>query len=142
MKSHVIAGFAATVLGVAMAATSAHAITYTVDSLIGAIDSANSGQAYETAQLELACACDVTLLSNVNISNAGVQTDDAGSNFINVAPSTPGYFLLKFGTGNQGNDMFFFENVPDLTKLVWTDAHSLPGLVFQEIMSTASVITR
>jgi hypothetical protein len=96
------------------------AATFTVDNLIGAIDSANSGQSYEEAQLELACGCNVTLLSNVD--NPTVGTDDAGSNFIDVAPNEPGFFLLKFGTGNTGNDMFFFENLPELTKLVWTDA--------------------
>jgi PEP-CTERM motif len=98
----------------------AQAATFTVDSLIGAIDSANSGQGYEEAQLEAACNCNVTLLSNVD--NPTVGTDDAGSNFIDVAPNEPGYFLLKFGTGNTGNDMFFFANLPELTKLVWTDA--------------------
>ncbi len=98
----------------------AHAVTYTVDNLIGQIDSANSGQAYEEQQLELACACDVTLLTNVDYTNVQVLQDDAGSNFIDVAPNTPGYFLLKFG--NPGaNDMFFFQNIGELSKLVWTD---------------------
>lgn len=107
----------------ALVATSgmpAHAVTYTVDTLIGAIDSASSGQAYEDAHLEAACGCTVTLLSNVTFSNAGVQQDEAGNNYINVAPNTPGYFLLKFG--NPGaNDMFFFQNIGELSKLVWTD---------------------
>ena len=115
-----------TVLGamalVAGLAQPAQAVTYTVDTLIGAIDSQNSGQDYEEAQLELACSCQVTLLTNVAFSNAGVQQDDALNNFIDVTPNTPGYFLLKFGTGNTGNDMFFFRNIAELTKLVWTDA--------------------
>lgn len=107
---------------VATLAGRAQAATYTVDQLLGAIDSTNSGQAYEEAQLELACGCDVTLQTNVSYQNSNVQVDDAGSNYIDVAPSTPGYFILKFGTGNTGNDMFFFRNLVDLTKLVWTDA--------------------
>jgi hypothetical protein len=100
------------------------AAALTVDTLIGAIASASSGQAYEEAQLEAACGCNVTLLSNVNLDNSQVQHDvgPPNVNFIDVAPSTPGYFLLKFGTGNSGNDMFFFQNVGELTKLVWTDA--------------------
>jgi hypothetical protein len=99
----------------------AQADTFTVDTLLDGIDSDNSGQAYEEEQLELACQCDVTLLSNVDITGAGVHTDDGGSNFIDVAPNEPGFFLLKFGTGNGGNDMFFFQNIAELTKLVWTD---------------------
>jgi hypothetical protein len=105
----------------------AQAVTFTVDTLLDGIDSDNSGQAYEEEQLELACTnaglsnCDVTLLSNVDIDGAGVHTDDASNNFIDVAPNEPGFFLLKFGTGNGGNDMFFFQNIDELTKLVWTD---------------------
>jgi PEP-CTERM motif len=100
----------------------AQAATFTVDNLIGAIDSAQSGQAYEEAQLEAACGCDVTLLTNVDNPTTG--TDDAGSNFIDVAPNEPGFFLLKFGDPGF-NDMFFFENIGELTKLVWTDAQLL-----------------
>lgn len=99
--------------------STAKADTFTPDNLIGAISSANSGQAYEEAQLELACSCDVTLLTNVNTST--FLTDDAGNNYLDVDPNTPGYFLLKFGTGNTGSDMFFFQNIAELTKLVWTD---------------------
>jgi hypothetical protein len=93
----------------------------TEDNLLSGIASDNSGQAYEEAQLELACTCDVTLLTNVNITDASVQHDGL-VNYIDVSPNTPGYFLLKFGTGNTGNDMFFFENVNELTALAWTDA--------------------
>lgn len=100
----------------------AHAVTYTVDTLIGAIDSNSSGQSYEEQQLEAACSCDVTLQTNVNLSNLGVFNDDAGNNYIDIAPNTPGYFLLKFGNGNNPTDMFFFLNIGELDKLVWTDA--------------------
>jgi MYXO-CTERM domain-containing protein len=100
--------------------TAAKADTFTVDTLIGAINSANSGQGYETQQLEAACNCTVSLQSNVDTSTFSV--DDAGNNFIDLGSSTPGYFLLKFGTGNTGNDMFFFQNIGELSKLVWTDS--------------------
>jgi hypothetical protein len=96
------------------------AATFTVDTFLAAIDSDNSGQAYEEAQLELACSCQVTLLSNVNTNT--YSTDDGGNRYLDVSPNTPGYFILKFGTGNTGNDMFFFQNIAELTKLVWTDA--------------------
>lgn len=118
----------------AVQGVSAQAATYTVDTLIGAIDSANSGQAYEEAQLETVCACSVTLLSNAN--GPAVQLDDANHNYIDVAPSTPGYFLLKFGGGNTGNDMFFFQNIGELDKLVWTDAVLMAnGLPQQRVQS-------
>ena len=103
-----------------MSGTAAKADTFTVDTLIGSINSANSGQSYETSKLEAACSCTVSLQTNVDTSTFSV--DDAGNNFIDVGPSTPGYFLLKFGTGNKGNDMFFFQNIGELTKLVWTDS--------------------
>lgn len=115
--------------------TAVRADTFTVDTLIGSISSANSGQGYETTQLEAACSCTVSLQTNVDTSTFSV--DDAGNNFIDVGSSTPGYFLLKFGTGNKGNDMFFFQNIGELGKLVWTDAQltaaGLPGNHVQSI---------
>ena len=118
MKGKMISSFAAAALALSMIATSAQAATYTVDTLLNAIDSARSGQRYETAQLETACNCDVTLLSNVNTSTFLV--DGNNNNYLNVAPNQPGYFLLKFGNPG-GNDMFFFKNIGELDKLVWTD---------------------
>ena len=122
MKIRLMLGMAILAMAIIGFGSVAKADTFAVDTLLGGIASTSSGQDYETQQLEIACGCDVTLLSNININNSGVQQDDVGSNFIDVAPSTPGYFILKFGTGNTGNDMFFFQNIPDLTKLVWTDA--------------------
>ena len=119
MKGKIVLFLGVMVLGIGLVSGPAQADIFTVDTLLGGIDSANSGQAYETAQLELACACDVTLLENVDQSTFSV--DDAGNNFLDVAPEEPGYFLLKFGTGNSGSDMFFFQNIGELTKLVWTD---------------------
>jgi MYXO-CTERM domain-containing protein len=120
MRIRLIVGMALLAVAVIGFGSVAKADTFTVDTLIGAINSANSGQSYETQQLELACSCTVSLLSNVDTSTFSV--DDAGSNFLDVNPSTPGYFLLKFGTGNTGNDMFFFQNIGELSKLVWTDS--------------------
>jgi hypothetical protein len=121
MKSKQMWTVLAAVALVGVLGVPAQAATFTVDTLIGAIDSANSGQAYEQAQLELACSCTVTLLSNVS-SGFTVQQDDAGNNFLDVAPSTPGYFLLKFGAPAGSIDMFFFQNIAELTKLVWTNS--------------------
>ena len=119
MKTRLIVGMALLAIAVIGFGSVAKADTFTPDTLIGAIASANSGQGYETQQLKLACSCDITLSTNVNAST--FQVDDAGNNFIDVAPNTPGFFLLKFGTGNTGSDMFFFQNIGELSKLVWTD---------------------
>jgi hypothetical protein len=46
-----------------------------------------------------------------------------GGWYIDVAPDEPGYFSLKFGTGGTSAtaDTFYFMNIADLTKLVWTN---------------------
>lgn len=133
-------GFWATLSAVALigalTCSSAHAIAYTPDTLLGAIDSANSGQAYEESWLEsfIGGGANITLLSNVNTNT--FLTDDNGSHYIDMAPSTPGYFILKFGTGNSGNDMFFFQNIAELTKLVWTDTQlTSAGLPANHLLS-------
>ena len=146
MKKEIIRKAMWTLLGaMALVATvggPAHAIVvYTPDTLLGAIDSANSGQAYEEAQLEAACGpgCDLTLLPNVNYNGGTgftLGTDGAGNRFVDISPSTPGYFLLKFGAGNRVNDMFFFKNIGELDKLVWTDAQLIgAGLPSRHIQS-------
>jgi hypothetical protein len=119
-----------------VAALSVPAQAFTLDTLLGQIVSANSGQAYEEAQLEAAIGggVDITLLSNV--TSPTVQDDGAGHWYIDVAPSEPGYFLLKFGTGNTGNDMFFFQNIAELTKLVWSDSQLIAaGLPTDHVQS-------
>src|SRR5882724_6723504 len=64
MKIRLIIGMALLAIAVIGFGSVAKADTFTVDTLIGAIASANSGQAYEEQQLELACSCSVTLLTN------------------------------------------------------------------------------
>jgi hypothetical protein len=122
MKGKMVLLLGLMVLGIGLMGGPAQADSFTIDTLIGSINSANSGQAYEEAQLELACACgNLTLLTNVN--SPTFSQDDAGSNFIDVAPGTPSYFLLKFGVGNTGlENMYFFQNIGELDKLVWTNA--------------------
>jgi PEP-CTERM motif-containing protein len=99
----------------------------TLDTVMGAIASAQSGQAYEEQQLEAAIlaytgtAVDVTLVSNITINNAAIVSE-GGNNYINVSPNEPGYYVLKFGTGNTGNDMFFMLNEVFLQYLAWSDA--------------------
>jgi hypothetical protein len=118
----VLLGAAIVAMG-SFVATPANADTYQVDTFLDSIMSDKSGQAYEEEQLEIACSCSLTLVENADIDNDDLGVDDAGNNFIDVDPDTPGYFVLKFGKG-QGitADMFFFQNVDEFTKLVWTDA--------------------
>jgi hypothetical protein len=90
-----------------------------LDTVVGAVDSANSGGATEEALLETACGCSVTLLGNVEIFT---EVTVGADHYIDVNPSTPEYYVLKFGTGNTGNDMFFMLNEEFLRYLAWSDA--------------------
>jgi hypothetical protein len=107
-----------------------------IDDFICAGDPANSGNA--TAELLASAACGgltVSLVSNIDINNGGLLTDGTNS-AINVAPLEPGIFVLKYGTGNTGNDTFVFSNLADLTYLVWSHATLLTnGLPENHIQS-------
>lgn len=120
-------------LAIALIPTSAQALLVSgtdvgnLDAVIGAIDSQNSGQSYEQQQLELACNCTVNLQQNVD---SFTEVTDGQYHYIDVDPNQPGYYILKFGTGNNGNDMFFLENKQFLKYLAWSDdelmAYGLP----------------
>ena len=106
-------------------------VAYAVDTLLGSADLGSSGDAVELAGMCAAAgfaappACPLTMDLKLANSDVGfnVSANDANSWFIDVAPTTPGYFLLKFGTGNSGLDShYFFQNIADFTKLVFTNA--------------------
>ena len=112
-----------------MMTVSASAATYNVDTLLGSAALSKSGDSTELATMcfeagFLAGACPLTMDLKLNSTDAGfnINRDDVGNYFIDVAPTTPGYFLLKFGTGGTGSSIshFFFENIADFTKLVFT----------------------
>jgi len=91
-----------------------------VDNLLCSKDSANSGQAYEE-QFVLDCTGEsVTLASHIDISGSALLNSGI-YNAIDVSPSAPGFFLLKFGSPGT-NDMFVFENLANLNYLVWTNS--------------------
>jgi hypothetical protein len=126
-----------TLLGAVLAlgyGTGAHAILINgtevgdVDLLLCSADSPNSGQSYEE-QLATGCAGQsVSLAENIDIDDSGLLSQAIAEviyNAINVSGSEPGYFLLKFGTGNTGDDMLVFENVGSLSYLVWSDSQLL-----------------
>ena len=107
-----------------------------IDTLECAIASTESGQAYEEQQIFDCLGVNVTLVENIDIDNSGLLTDGTNS-AIDVSPGEPSIFLLKYGTGNTGNDMFTFTNLEDLNFLVWSHsdliANGLPENHVQSI---------
>jgi len=120
---------------VAMLGGQAHAVT--ADTFVSASTPANSGSGTEEALLEAACACELTLVTQIS-TNINVQVDDL-VNYVDVAPDEPGFFLLKFGVGNTGSPThYIFKNnvVGEETLLAWTDAQLLAaGLTEQHLTS-------
>ena len=114
--SKVLAG---AVLAIGFAA-GANAATYTPDTLLGSVDSANSGAGTTEEWAEGILGTDITLSGDIAFT---VLTDDAGNRYLDVDPNEPGYFVLKFGVGGTGvaEDTYLFQNIGELTKLVWTD---------------------
>ena len=116
-----------TLLGsLAMASAPAQA-GYIVDTKIGAATLASSGDATELQALAdilgvavATLAIDMKDTTPTAMANPGAS----GQWFIDVNPDTPGYFMLKFGTGGVAgspNNYFFFQNIGELTKLVWSN---------------------
>lgn len=104
-------------------ASSAHA-SYTVDTKIGEARLKNSGEANELIAMEgFAGNSNLALdfkSDTIHAFHNGTSTEW----YLDVGPATPGYFLLKFGTGdtNATANTFFFQNIGELTKLVWSDS--------------------
>lgn len=101
----------------------ANAATYTPDTLLGSAHLSSSGDSAELAALATIAGVDVSTLSvESKVETGAFSIDDAGNYFVDMSPNTPGYFILKFGTGGTSAvSHYFFENIADLTKLVWTD---------------------
>lgn len=97
-----------------------------VDRLIGQVKLGNSGNATELAELKRLTGDDTLVLNskiNVNSSNTAKAVDGLASAWFLTDLAGPGYFALKFGTGNSNSaNTFYFENLGDLTQLVWTNS--------------------
>lgn len=121
LVSNFIAGAMFALAGIASPLALAAPI-YSVDTFLGSATLANSGNAEVDALREFA---NDPLLTRTQLSASGVAVADDGQWYIDVGTATPGYFVLKFGTGTTNQDThFFFKNdgaVGD-TKLVWTNA--------------------
>ncbi|MEO6422344.1 MAG: PEP-CTERM sorting domain-containing protein [Candidatus Nitrotoga sp.] len=104
---------------------------YQIDTLLGSTELASSGDAAELAWMKLVTG-DTSLMLNFKISTSLVVVDNdtavannlpSNSWYIDVAPSTPGFFLLKFGNSTQtDNTHYAFANISDFTKLVFSNA--------------------
>ena len=127
----------AILIGLLTASTTANA-GFIKDTFIGDWESTNSSDLSERQALADLLGIpveDVELIDKettpvVDIgpfANPGVD----GQWYLDVDPSKPGYFAVKFGTGGTGivEDTYFFENIEELTKLVWanTDVNGLSG---------------
>ena len=115
---------AAAAMSLVASLSSAHA--YTIDLLIGQANLTNSSDQDELAAIRNLTGNQTLSLDNkVDINNnnlPALNPGPEGGYFIDVGTRTPGYFLLKFGTGNSGlNDTYFFQNIDELSKLVFTN---------------------
>lgn len=121
------------VFALALSLASTQVSAYVLDTKIGEANLGNSGDATELNTLK-------DILTGLGEDSSGLSLDfkldqeDASFNitadsvagqwYIDVAPKEPGYFLLKFGTGgtNASADTFFFANIGELSKLVFSNA--------------------
>ena len=116
----------------------AQAASYALDTFLFSAKLDNSGDATETKTLNawLASPAGIARYGKVSATfdfkvdiadpkDEVFENGVAGQWYLNFTPSTPGFFLLKFGTGGTGisDDTYYFENISDLTKLVWSNAN-------------------
>ena len=121
----------------------ASAATFTPDTLLGSAQLGNSGDDTELAALASIANVSVSSLSvQEKIQTGDFSRDDVGNYFVDVNPNTPGYFILKFGVGGTAAvSHYFFQNIADLTKLVWTDLQTNSLLSGCEVECRLSHVT-
>ena len=113
----------ATLVGAAIWMPSAQA-AFILDTKIGEARLDNSSDASELAYMEtLAGNTNLVLDLKVTSFTPSENGADSGEWYLDINPATPGYFLLKFGTGNDKDiaNTYFFENIGEMTKLVWSN---------------------
>lgn len=120
--------FAAVLLTSTIGLSSAHAtVMYALDTKLGSSNLPNSSDANELAAIEAASGnSSLVLLAKVD-ATTGTALPNPGTLdqfYINVGTKQPLYFLLKFGTGSTSSqqDTFFFQNVGELSKLVFSNS--------------------
>lgn len=122
-KNNKFFGILAVLVSAAFLIPAAHAIPFTLDTKIGESFLGNSGDGTELTAME-AFANNDNLVQDLKDSSPTAFVNAAGEWYLDVGPTEPGFFLLKFGTGGTGAtaDTFFFRNIGEMTKLVWSDA--------------------
>jgi len=100
---------------------------FVIDNKLGEAKLANSGDATELAWIRSVTGDNsLTLDFKIDSGDTGFNflSNGPDSWYIDVAPNTPGFFMLKFGIGgtNATADHFAFQNASDLTKLVWSNS--------------------
>ena len=138
-------------LAVALFSAATFAQALVVDTLLGKTNNTNSGDATELAGL-IAVVGAYNLATGSNLATGGLvlekSTDNdigaimqsgVGTFYYDVAPATPSFFLLKFGGGNKGTAVkgtaftdYYFANIDDLSKLVFTNAQFDNGISFAD----------
>jgi len=118
--------FIRTVLATSAAlAFAAPAQAFVLDSFIGSAKLKNAGDAAELSFAELNASTDLTLSLKQDVTAANVFQNPGTTDqyYLDISPSAPGYFLLKFGTGGTGvnDNTYLFQNIGELTKLVWSN---------------------
>jgi hypothetical protein len=124
-KNRFFSTMLATLVGAAIWIPSAQAdfIPYILDTKIGEDRLNSSGDAIELAAMEGFAGTD--LVQDLKIDSFTAYENGAGSGqwYLDINPATPGYFLLKFGTGKDKDiaNTYFFQNIGEMTKLVWSN---------------------
>ncbi len=122
--------FLGTLAGVLFATTlgMSAANAFVIDTFLDSARLGNSGDATELAYLKSVTG-DNSLTLDFKVESGIIAlanpSDPSNSWFVDVAPNTPGFFLLKFGIGNTSatqHDTYVFENIGELDKIVWSNA--------------------
>jgi hypothetical protein len=109
--------------GFAASASASATPMYGTDTLLGSVNLSKSGDAAELAAFQAYVPTLTSLIKTDSNVVALKDPNDPNYWYIDLGNATPGYFLLKFGTGNTDlNNTYFFRNNDDLTKLVFSNA--------------------
>ena len=117
----------AAVIAATMTMGAAQATTFGLDTFLTSKNMGNASDQDELAELALAAGISLTEAAKYDKDDVqfNVMQNEGTTDqwFINVDPAKPGYFMLKFGTGSTGkDDHYFFKNIFELGKLVFSDS--------------------
>ena len=117
------------IVAAGMTGTPALAGHLTLDQWIGSADMSKSSDAATLEALRGFAGQDIVVTPHVRVEKQAAWLavrDPANTDqwFIDVSPYQPGYFSLKFGGGGveTQNNTFFFKNIGELNKLVFSNA--------------------